>query len=156
MGSDTLNAIGLHALINPATLESNRSVVTLGAARVPRGGPHGEEHHMPTLNRDDWYDIGRDLNWSLSYVDVDEAFPACSMGMGMFTFLGLSYVDVDEAFPAPAGAASGRWLSASCYAVPSTPYSEPDAYAARHQRGELLHSPYITTTDRNTSPRSIL
>jgi hypothetical protein len=132
MGSDTLNAIGLHALINPATLESNRSVVTLGAARVPRGGPHGEEHHMPTLNRDDWYDIGRDLNWSLSYVDVDEAFPA------------------------PAGAASGRWLSASCYAVPSTPYSEPDAYAARHQRGELLHSPYITTTDRNTSPRSIL
>ena len=24
---------------------------------------------MALLNRDDWYDIGRDVDWTLSYVD---------------------------------------------------------------------------------------
>ena len=28
------------------------------------------------LNRDDWYDISRDLNWDVAYVDQAEAFPA--------------------------------------------------------------------------------
>jgi hypothetical protein len=30
---------------------------------------------MTMLNRDDWYEIGRDLDWTLSYVDPKEAFP---------------------------------------------------------------------------------
>jgi len=30
---------------------------------------------MALLNRDDWYDIARDVDWTLSYVDHDEAFP---------------------------------------------------------------------------------
>ena len=37
---------------------------------------------MRLLNRDDWYDIGRDLNWTLSYVDPAEAFPDCWSGNG--------------------------------------------------------------------------
>lgn len=32
------------------------------------------------LNRDDWYDTSRDLNWTLSYVDRDIAFPAAWTG----------------------------------------------------------------------------
>lgn len=35
---------------------------------------------MTTLNRDDWYDIGRDLDWTLSYVDEEAAFPAAWTG----------------------------------------------------------------------------
>jgi hypothetical protein len=27
------------------------------------------------LNRDDWYETSRDLDWTLSYVDEDAAFP---------------------------------------------------------------------------------
>lgn len=34
------------------------------------------------LNRDDWYDIGRDLDWDLSYVDPEVAFPAGWTGVG--------------------------------------------------------------------------
>ena len=30
---------------------------------------------MALLNRDDWYDIARDVDWTLSYVDRNEAFP---------------------------------------------------------------------------------
>lgn len=30
---------------------------------------------MTLLNRDDWYDIARDVDWTLSYVDRDAAFP---------------------------------------------------------------------------------
>jgi len=30
---------------------------------------------MALLNRDDWYDIARDVDWELSYVDREEAFP---------------------------------------------------------------------------------
>jgi hypothetical protein len=30
---------------------------------------------MALLNRDDWYDIARDVDWTLSYVDEKEAFP---------------------------------------------------------------------------------
>ncbi len=30
---------------------------------------------MTLLNRDDWYDIARDVDWTLKYVDRDEAFP---------------------------------------------------------------------------------
>jgi Methane/Phenol/Alkene Hydroxylase len=30
---------------------------------------------MALLNRDDWYDIARDVDWTLSYVDHAEAFP---------------------------------------------------------------------------------
>ena len=30
---------------------------------------------MALLNRDDWYDIARDVDWTLSYVDREEAFP---------------------------------------------------------------------------------
>ncbi len=30
---------------------------------------------MPALRRSDWYDLARDLNWNLSYVTEDEAFP---------------------------------------------------------------------------------
>jgi toluene monooxygenase system protein A len=32
------------------------------------------------LNRDDWYETSRDLDWTLSYVDRDEAFPASWTG----------------------------------------------------------------------------
>ena len=28
------------------------------------------------LNRDDWYETSRDLDWTLSYVDPEVAFPA--------------------------------------------------------------------------------
>jgi hypothetical protein len=28
------------------------------------------------LSRDDWYDISHDVDWTLSYVDHAEAFPA--------------------------------------------------------------------------------
>jgi toluene monooxygenase system protein A len=34
------------------------------------------------LNRDDWYDISRDVDWTLSYVDHGSAFPACWTGTG--------------------------------------------------------------------------
>ncbi|MEZ5094856.1 MAG: hypothetical protein R2731_01145 [Nocardioides sp.] len=30
---------------------------------------------MPRLPRSDWYDLTRDMNWHLSYVTDDEAFP---------------------------------------------------------------------------------
>ena len=30
---------------------------------------------MALLNRDDWYDIARDVDWTMSYVDRDDAFP---------------------------------------------------------------------------------
>jgi toluene monooxygenase system protein A len=30
---------------------------------------------MTLLNRDDWYDISHDLDWTLSYVEEQEAFP---------------------------------------------------------------------------------
>ena len=30
---------------------------------------------MALLNRDDWYDIARDVDWTFSYVERDEAFP---------------------------------------------------------------------------------
>jgi hypothetical protein len=30
---------------------------------------------MALLNRDDWYDVARDVDWTLSYVDREEAFP---------------------------------------------------------------------------------
>jgi len=32
------------------------------------------------LDRDDWYDIAHDLDWSLSYVAHEEAFPAAWTG----------------------------------------------------------------------------
>ncbi len=35
---------------------------------------------MALLNRDDWYDIARDVDWSFSYVDRDEAFPEAWVG----------------------------------------------------------------------------
>lgn len=35
---------------------------------------------MALLNRDDWYDIARDVDWTLSYVDPAEAFPAAWTG----------------------------------------------------------------------------
>jgi toluene monooxygenase system protein A len=38
---------------------------------------------MRLLNRDDWYDIGRDLDWTLSYVDPAEAFPDDWSGNGV-------------------------------------------------------------------------
>ena len=31
---------------------------------------------MAVLNRDDWYDIARDVEWTLSYVKEEDAFPA--------------------------------------------------------------------------------
>ena len=34
------------------------------------------------LNRDDWYETSRDLDWTLSYVDHDAAFPASWTGAG--------------------------------------------------------------------------
>ena len=37
---------------------------------------------MRLLSRDDWYDIGRDLDWTLSYVDHAEAFPDSWSGNG--------------------------------------------------------------------------
>jgi hypothetical protein len=30
---------------------------------------------MTLLNRDDWYDISHDLDWTLSYVEEQGAFP---------------------------------------------------------------------------------
>ena len=30
---------------------------------------------MPRLSRSEWYDLTRDMNWDLSYVSEDEAFP---------------------------------------------------------------------------------
>jgi Methane/Phenol/Alkene Hydroxylase len=30
---------------------------------------------MTLLNRDDWYDLSHDLDWTLSYVDEQDAFP---------------------------------------------------------------------------------
>ena len=35
---------------------------------------------MATLNRDDWYDIARDVGWTLSYVKEADAFPAAWQG----------------------------------------------------------------------------
>jgi YHS domain-containing protein len=37
---------------------------------------------MALLNRDDWYDIARDVDWALSYVDEKEAFPEAWSGCG--------------------------------------------------------------------------
>jgi len=34
------------------------------------------------LNRDDWYETSRDLEWTLSYVDPAEAFPTSWSGAG--------------------------------------------------------------------------
>src|SRR3977135_304146 len=33
-------------------------------------------HPMRLLNRDDWYEISHDLDWTLSYVEERDAFPA--------------------------------------------------------------------------------
>ena len=30
---------------------------------------------MPGLARSEWYDLTRDMNWTLSYVDQEEAWP---------------------------------------------------------------------------------
>src|SRR6476620_3178569 len=35
---------------------------------------------MPRLRRSDWYDIARDMNWTLKYVTHDEAFPPALVG----------------------------------------------------------------------------
>ncbi|NDZ17408.1 toluene monooxygenase [Variovorax sp. WS11] len=37
---------------------------------------------MSLLSRDDWYDIARDVDWTLSYVDEREAFPEAWSGCG--------------------------------------------------------------------------
>lgn len=37
---------------------------------------------MTLLNRDEWYDIARDVDWTLSYVDEKEAFPDAWTGCG--------------------------------------------------------------------------
>jgi len=37
---------------------------------------------MTILQRDDWYDIARDVDWTLSYVDEKEAFPEQWSGIG--------------------------------------------------------------------------
>ena len=37
---------------------------------------------MAALSRDDWYDIARDVDWTLSYVDEKEAFPEEWTGVG--------------------------------------------------------------------------
>ena len=37
---------------------------------------------MTVLSRDDWYDIARDVDWTLSYVDKQEAFPEAWTGCG--------------------------------------------------------------------------
>lgn len=37
---------------------------------------------MALLNRDDWYDIARDVDWTLSYVDAQQAFPPAWTGVG--------------------------------------------------------------------------
>ena len=37
---------------------------------------------MTLLNRDDWYDIARDVDWTLSYVEAKEAFPEAWTGVG--------------------------------------------------------------------------
>ena len=42
----------------------------------PKGGS------MTLLNRDDWYDISRDVDWTPSYVDASEAFPEGWQGLG--------------------------------------------------------------------------
>lgn len=30
---------------------------------------------MPALARSEWYDLTRDMNWTLSYVDQEQAWP---------------------------------------------------------------------------------
>ena len=35
---------------------------------------------MPRLNRSDWYDLARDMNWNLRYVSEEEAFPPTLAG----------------------------------------------------------------------------
>ena len=37
---------------------------------------------MTVLSRDDWYDIARDVDWTLSYVDKQDAFPDAWTGCG--------------------------------------------------------------------------
>lgn len=37
---------------------------------------------MALLNRDDWYDISRDVDWEPTYVDAGEAFPEGWQGLG--------------------------------------------------------------------------
>jgi hypothetical protein len=41
--------------------------------------PTGDGEGMP-LDRDDWYDIAHDLDWSLSYVAHEDAFPVAWTG----------------------------------------------------------------------------
>ena len=40
------------------------------------------ETKMTVLSRDDWYDIARDVDWTISYVDEKEAFPDAWTGCG--------------------------------------------------------------------------
>src|ERR1700730_2786134 len=41
-----------------------------------RRGLHGVNGGtMPGLARSEWYDLTRDMNWTLSYVDQEEAWP---------------------------------------------------------------------------------
>ena len=37
---------------------------------------------MARMAREKWYDIARDLDWELSYVDYEEVFPEWMSGSG--------------------------------------------------------------------------
>jgi hypothetical protein len=51
---------------------------------------------MALLNRDDWYDIARDVDWTLSYVDTEAAFP--EEWVGAKGIPSEDWVDWDEPF----------------------------------------------------------
>src|ERR1700751_2864626 len=46
--------------------------------------PGAKEENMPELKREDWFDLGRYLDWTPSYVPRDDMFPGfASDGSGL-------------------------------------------------------------------------
>ncbi len=46
-----------------------------GTPNAARVGPIRRSHQVPSLERSQWYDLTRDMNWTFTYVDEKDVFP---------------------------------------------------------------------------------
>jgi toluene monooxygenase system protein A len=74
---------------------------------------------MASLRREDWYDLYRDVEWTLSYVDQDAVFPEWLSGTGKVPIDAWKQWDEPYKITYPEYVATQREKEASAYAVKS-------------------------------------
>jgi toluene monooxygenase system protein A len=78
-GFRTHSASALFTIASPVQATGPRHETSTADAAFGTAGPHtknkGKEDNMPQLARSEWYDLTRDMNWTLRYVEEDQVWP---------------------------------------------------------------------------------